>query len=589
VLVGVLAATELLLCRVTGKEVAVPDALAAVPFAGLLAVLLEGLRRMGRAGYAFGIGLIVTVYGLAILMPIAVGRTSWVIAPGLMVVCGLVFIVGPVLRSGGISHRVVTGVYAGYVIAAWLVLSLQVGLPAPAIWLPVVGVFALVMLLGPYAVLLSLAVFVPGTSGPLEPLGERVARGPDILLISIDTLRADAARRMRSYQWLGERGTPLAGQAPSPWTLPSVATLLTGADPHIHHAVRGERGYGSVASDVSTLAERLSEAGYDTALTAENPFTGAQFGLHRGFRRIDHESDRSWILPQALYSASPTPIGATLSSWLGLTERAAHGVAKRLDSARGFLQQRTAHPLFLWIHILDPHLPYTHAWGLDPHPLWRRAYLAHTNRTAIGEAPSVETLEMLKQAYAHEVDVVDAHLLRFLEQLPPAPNGRIIVMTSDHGEAFGEHGGWEHGHSMYQELLGVPLVIVGIDGLPRGAVVGLVDVAPTLLASAGIDASGLSGRVLQSEAQDGAGYGSVNPLYGDLDMRAARMGDRKLIAEGESVVEFDLSRDPEEAEPLDPSEVEVASWLPPIPEMKGGVTLSPETEEQLRSLGYLED
>jgi hypothetical protein len=67
------------------------------------------------------------------------------------------------------------------------------------------------------------------------------------------------------------------------------------------------------------------------------------------------------------------------------------------------------------------------------------------------------------------------------------------------------------------------------------------------------------------------------------------MGDRKLIAEGESVIEFDLSRDPEETEPLNRSEVEVASWLPPIPEMKGEVTLSPETEEELRSLGYLED
>jgi arylsulfatase len=337
------------------------------------------------------------------------------------------------------------------------------------------------------------------------------------------------------------------------------------------------------------LAERLSEAGYDTALTAENPFTGAQFGLHRGFRRIDNESDRSWILPQALYSTSPTPIGATLSAWLGLTERASHGVAKRLDSARAFLRQRAEHPLFLWIHIFDPHLPYTHAWELDARPLWRRAYLAHNNRTTIGETPSTEILAILKQAYDHEVDVVDAHLLRFLEKLPPTPNGRIIVMTSDHGEAFGEHGGWEHGHSMYQELLSVPLVIAGMDGLPRGAVAGLVDVAPTLLAGAGIAAAGMDGRVLQTNVQGDAVYGSVNPLYGDLGMRAARMGDRKIIAGGESIVEFDLSRDPEETEPLDRSEAEVASWLPPIPEMKERVTLSPETEEKLRSLGYLEN
>jgi arylsulfatase A-like enzyme len=400
-------------------------------------------------------------------------------------------------------------------------------------------------------------------------------------MVSVDTLRLDHAREMESLAKLSRRGAFLEGQAPSPWTLPSMATLMTGVEPARHGALRLQSGFSPIDARVATLAERLSAAGYDTAASVENPFLGSSFGFHRGFARYRHHQLASWSLPRAPYARRARPLAASLLGWAGILPPPLQGVHQQLADASEFLEDRRDRPLFLWIHVLDPHLPYGHAFELKGVPLPDRVALFTAKRRSSAPPPA-DTLALYRAAYRHEVEVVDRALAGWLDSLPPAPAGRIVVLVADHGEAFGEHGGFEHGHSMYQELLSVPLVIAGIPGVETAGAVGLVDVVPTLLGALGLEAEELDGQDLRFRRP--APIRSLNTLYGSLDLRAVRMGSEKLIAEGSRREAYRLDADPRELERLDASPLE--SLLPGDPPPRPSLELAPRLIEQLRELGY---
>lgn len=400
--------------------------------------------------------------------------------------------------------------------------------------------------------------------------------GPDLVLVVVDTLRGDAGRAMRSHARLAAGGRRFErATASGPWTLPSMASLLTAQPVGTHGA--GARPDGpptALAATVPTVAERLAAAGYDTAaVVAPNPWIGRAWGFHRGFAVWEHAAElHPSALPAnpAVPGAHPLPVLA-LHSARGLLGRPAPLRADPLvDRAVEVLRARRDRPIFLWLHLLDPHLPWSGLPGVDvatlrTDPRWR----------------SPEGRERARAAYLAEVQRVDGSIERLLDALGPAPpRGRVVILTSDHGEEFLEHGGFEHGHTLYQELLDVPLVVAGT-GVVAGVepqAVGLDQVGATLLAAAGLPASVdlrgpaparpvLSGNLLSGHPGEGL---------------AVRVGDDKRIHLPGTDHRYDLAADPEEHHPRP---------APPLrspPPVIGGAPDGAAARTLLEQLGYLD-
>jgi len=277
---------------------------------------------------------------------------------------------------------------------------------------------------------------------------------PDLLLITIDTLRAD---RLGCYG--DERAqTPVldglaaagvrftAAAAPAPITLPSHASLLTGRYPAAHGTLNN--GTFALPASETTLAELLTDAGYRSAA-----FLGAYplahpFGLGQGFALYDDRFEK-----QAQSAGGP------------LVQRSERRAAQVTDAALGWLRSQTGDdPIFTWVHYFDPHADY------DPPP----------------------PFDAVADPYRGEIAYADREIGRLLDGL--ADLGRrdrtLIVVASDHGEAFGEHGVAYHGLFIYEQTIRVPLIFHWPDRLPGGEVVeevvSLVDVLPTLCSLLGL-------------------------------------------------------------------------------------------------------
>ncbi len=550
------ATTELLVARASGDALQAVDVASAVALGIVLALARRPI-------------LPLLVYSAGLLVPPLWGRGT-----GILVWALLAAATALASRRRPIGPRGTVAGLAACVGFVWLVVAAGEGQPPPGetsarVALALAAAFAL----GRHALWLAPLALWPGPAERWTASGAAPA-GPDVVVVSVDTLRLDAARTMRTFA----DGTLLEAQAPAPWTLPSLATLHTGLLPANHGAVRVPTGF--TATEASTLAERFAAAGWDTAATVESPFAGARFGLQRGFAIVRADGARPWVLPRAPFGDRSRPTAALALGLAGLLPLSDGGVERRVRDVAELVAARRERPLFLWVHVLDVHLPYRHAPALDL-PWSTRAWLTTAHRNAIGPTPDAETLAVLRQAYTHEVAVVDAALLRLRELLPNA----VVVLTSDHGEELGEHGGFEHGHTFYQELLAVPLLFRGVDVVATGPV-GLQDVAPTLLGAAGIPADGLDGRDLRVPGD--APLPSVNLLYGPLDARAVRVGPRKLVATGEELDGFDLAADPEERAPSRAAD-DLAPLLPAPPGAEGAaVPLDRDATDALRALGYVE-
>lgn len=310
---------------------------------------------------------------------------------------------------------------------------------------------------------------------------------PDIIIYLIDTLRAD---RLGAYGY-GRPTSPridqfAAGatvfthaQAQSSWTRTSVTSLFTGMLPQAHGVNRRDE---ALAPQITTLAEALKEQGYETVGFITNGNVDAAFGLDQGFDHYQYlrESEGKVVFHQT---------AAQLNNW----------VFKWLDSLapRG---QRP--PFFLYVHASDPHAPYTpedayyqrFAEGVDRSLGW----LEHVHDISAGrmDAPP-GTAEAWSALYDGEIAYTDHHFGRLLDRLQGMGLDRssLIVLLSDHGEEFAEHGGWEHGKTLYGEQLRVPLIVQ----LPAGQAAGQrlpvlanqMDVLPTLLDYLGAEAPAL--------------------------------------------------------------------------------------------------
>ncbi len=590
---GAAAATQAMLLRATaGEPAATADLVAVALVAGLFVLLVVIGGRLSPRALALAAGLPAGLGGIAISLPVVLELPGAnLLFLGVLAFLSVFLAMRGALRPQPqpIGPRGTVGVLLGMAALTGLVLGLTSGSgPALDQWLPAVLGGALLLALGPLAGLLLPVALLPAPhadpTGGWQASGP-VPDGPDIVLITVDTLRADHAADMAAVQRIADTGVAMAGQASSPWTLPSMASLMTGLEPHNHGAGRDrDGGFHGLPADRRTMAQVLAEAGWDTAATIENPFVGGAFGIPRGFARVIEVEPRAYAMPKAPLTDRSRLWEASLAAALGLLPPLADGADRHVAHVRTFLAQRRDRPLFMWVHLFDPHLPFRHAVQLDL-GLGQRVSLATRVRVAEDEPPP-DDLADLARAYAHEVAVTDRALVEILDLLGPPPDrGRILVFTADHGEEFGEHGGWEHGHSMYQELLAIPLVIDGIDGLQPG-VAGLVDVAPTVLAAVGMPITDVDGRDLRRGPT--AAVRSSAPLYGPPDQRAVRAGHRKGIDHGDGVVAYDLTADPAEQTPL-PGDPVLQALLPPVfSPAQGNGQVDAATRSRLEALGYVE-
>lgn len=285
------------------------------------------------------------------------------------------------------------------------------------------------------------------------PIG-RVPAGPNVLLVTIDTLRADhvgaygAARsETPTLDGLAARGVLFeTAIASAPLTLPSHATILTGLYPPSHGA--RHNGIHRVDESVETMAELFRAGGWSTGAVVGATVLNSEFGLSQGFDVYD--------------DALETGVGA---GGIRYPERKASEVT---DRAINWLATVGDRPFLLWVHYYDPHAPYA-----PPEP----------QRARFGDRP-----------YDGEVAYVDQELGRLLDSLRASGtlDDTVVAVTSDHGEGLGDHGETTHAYFVYETVLRVPLILAG-PGIPHGVVVpgvtSLASVAGTLETLAGLSPS----------------------------------------------------------------------------------------------------
>ncbi len=296
---------------------------------------------------------------------------------------------------------------------------------------------------------------------------------PNLLFIAVDTLRADRAHDPRLMPRVAElsRSGLVYEQAFShaPWTLPSFATMFTGQLPPQHGAGGVANQYFGLRTEITTLAERLRDSGFQTAAIVNVDFLGPDFGVCQGFEEID---------------ARFTLDNRTLRDARGTT-----------DAALAWLEAREDMPFFLLVHYFDPHAEYTppepfrsqHAdardLAPDAKPLGTREQIVAWKS---GREPLTEDLALrASRLYDGEIAYTDSEIGRLLDKLRGQGllENTLIVFTSDHGEEFLEHGGFEHGHSLYDELVHVPLILhwpARLAPARHSAAVGHVQLARTI-------------------------------------------------------------------------------------------------------------
>ena len=327
---------------------------------------------------------------------------------------------------------------------------------------------------------------------PIRPQGVIPGDRPSVLLLTIDTLRADRlgyaghpSPTSPHLDRLARGGVRFArAVTPLPRTLPAIASLMTAAYPH-DHGVRDNFHY-TLGDARPTLASRFREAGWATAAVNSNPVLSHDSGIYRGFTVADARGD-DWS------RLSPQRGLLRLLTLAAMRHRERAEVIT--DRAIAWLRARPAdQPFFLWVHWLAPHMPYdpprVYARRFDPgyEGEYRDAFDYH--RIGKGEMTyrnplSARTRAHARRLYDAEVATADralGRLLKTMEESGWLQNTRIIA-TSDHGESLNEHGyHFNHGDFVYGPATDIPLILAGFDyppgDVPPAAATGLTDLFP---------------------------------------------------------------------------------------------------------------
>ena len=437
---------------------------------------------------------------------------------------------------------------------------------------------------------------------PEKPSGP----APDVLLVTLDTLRSDWIHAYGfeeptspSMDALASRGVLFENAiAAASLTAPSHASVMTGRYVREHSV--GTLNGESRLEGIATLAERFSEAGYETAAFISNVVLRRRTGLDRGFDVYDDMLGESESNRPAYFERKAEETVGEALAWLST--------------------QPSSRPLFVWLHLQDPHGPYQPPEGFEGRvgsvPLRMKGDLPVLARNH-GQAgiPAYQEIEEVRDPavyagrYAEEILYSDFWLGRFIEAFEEHDDARssVILLTADHGESLGEHGFFfQHGQSVLPELVRVPLIVVAPEVSPRrvDALVSHVDIAPTLLDLAGLaalpDPSGLSLTPFLMGEEGSAS----REVFSDTEGESALYGDDRLtriLGPGLSTRRVESSVPlrsetlvrrsdgawrpvPTDAAALERLSAYLGQAVPPSPVG----AMEPEHIEQLRALGYLD-
>jgi arylsulfatase len=365
---------------------------------------------------------------------------------------------------------------------------------------------------------------------------------PDIVLVLIDTLRADHLHSHGYPRPTSPRMDALAAEgrryarayAHAGWTLASATSLLTGLYPHQHGVVRDgcqPDAYGALSPDDPSLARALQASGWRTGAWANNTFLAPAFGLHHGFDRYDYR---------------------------GASNQQHRTAVDTVDEALAWLDDGgpAAPPTFLLVHLMEPHLDYvpapdlagTFTPGEPPPRMVERDGQNPFSLVATRQLdPDAAERAWLIGRYDEELLTVDRAVGRLVDGL--RDRGRldrtVLVVTADHGEELWDHGGFEHGHALWSALTHVPLIVRG-PGFPVGVDEGIVehiDLTATLAGVAGVSLGpGAAGRELRRPDRPPRAAMSENCLYGPACMSLID-GAHRLVLTHELVPDPDAPAD----------------------------------------------
>jgi arylsulfatase A-like enzyme len=435
----------------------------------------------------------------------------------------------------------------------------------------------------PPQLLAALALFL--TAGLAACAPESVEPAVRVVLITLDTLRYDSFAGTENHRtdmprtraWAGGAARFDRFYAATSSTQPTHATLFTGLHPWEHGVTSN---VSILADERVTLAERLHDAGFGTyAVVASFP-VHRRFGFAQGFDVYRDEFD----------------LGKRGGGWgdaVGDPDAPLYSLAQSVtDTAIELLDAAGERRQFLWVHYFDPHEPYGDTGeGMTLAPREVQATGRHgDSHAAVARA---------RELYDADVSFLDTHLERLLLRLAAEEDAfeTHVVLTSDHGEAFGESGSVGHGKRLIPATVHVPTAIRSPLASPgiRSDVASTVDLAPTLLALAGVEASTPHGRVLvggpaaageavgmrrtfkepRAETRlDGKNYKVPGLLFYRVDAQG-----RLVRGNSQQIV------DPTPGEPTEALRDRFRSFEEALAATAPG-EVSPEDREALRALGY---
>ncbi len=398
-----------------------------------------------------------------------------------------------------------------------------------------------------------------------------------LILITIDTLRAD---RLSSYGYVKARTPNMAAIArdgvqfdnvyvQTPITLPSHASILTGAYPMFH---RLQDVVGRLREGVPTLGTLLKQAGYSTGAFVGSTVLSSRWMLNRGFDTYDDYFNIQEGLRQVDFDR---------------VERKADEV---MEPALKWLSGNDKRPFFLWVHLYDPHDPYT--------------------------PPAPFDTEFKDRPYDGEIAYVDSVLGKLLESLKSRGlyQRSLIVLTADHGESLGEHQEIHHGYFIYEASLRVPLIFKlpaqRFAGTRLPNTVRSVDIAPTILQLLGLQLPATNQGESLVPMISGKRGGTDLPVYAETYYPKIHfnwsplfgyLSGRSKYIEAPDAEFYDLSKDPKELSNSYSSNQALAgrmkaelqafqkrySYSDTRPDLSAQKQMDPETVARLKSLGYI--
>ena len=448
---------------------------------------------------------------------------------------------------------------------------------------------------------------------------EAALKGPNVILLMVDTLRADYTDPYGAdgltpnmKELAAESVTFKRAYAQASWTRPSVATVLSGRYPSSHRAVYK---MDQLPPAVETVSEVLKAKGYSTNAMVTNYVTSPYFGFGQGFDRY-HYLEPSYFLGASDASSKLLLYEVTKKMWSKLVAKGSKPGAHYQDGSvltdeaikwleKWNEQANKGEKFFFFLQYMDPHDPYF------THPDDGKSVA----RKATPEPPRAWAGRM-KELYTGEVRFFDEQLGRLLVYMRKQPwwDDTLVILFSDHGEEFLEHGGWWHGDTLYEEQIRVPLIV----RLPKGEaggdvmekdLVGLVDIAPTICRLAGAKIpEGFQGQDLFEQRAEPV-FSEEDHVGNVLRSIVYLKGDRfwKIIAANENNPRgvpakslFNLTADPgeqknlagKEAEEYGKAEAKLAAIEKQVAEGavdRKTIELDDAAKGHLKDLGYIRE